>query len=187
MVLAAVLGLSIYSARPAAMQPAPGLFPADSALVVQKDRPQLLTFAHPECPCTRATFYNLENMAKNYRDALDFHFVFYLPETVATDWQDAWLVRKAEAHPNIHVHFDRDGSETQRFQVATSGETLLYDSRGKLAFQGGVTVSRGHSGESRGTLAIKQFMQEHQRQKSTGVFGCSIFEEGDLSQCMQPQ
>jgi hypothetical protein len=70
---------------------------------------------------------------------------------------------------------DPDGAETRRFGAATSGETLLYSPAGKLLFRGGITASRGHSGDNYGRDAIVALVNKPSRRFSnTPVFGCSL-------------
>ncbi len=49
---------------------------------------------------------------------------------------------------------DDDGAEAKRFGAETSGQTLLYDERGTLAFSGGITGSRGHAGDNAGRASL---------------------------------
>lgn len=184
--VAAILGIAIYTSKPGVMQPAPKTFPLQSAIPFSQERPLLLAFAHPECPCTRASFYNQEDLVKACGEDLDTYFVFYLPDSKQADFQDAWLINAARRNPNIRLIEDRNGEEAKRFHVHTSGQALIYDRRGKLAFQGGVTVARGHAGESPGPHAIRSFLQDHQPQTKSAVYGCSIFNQGEHTECTQP-
>ena len=51
---------------------------------------------------------------------------------------------------------DDDGAEARRFGAETSGQTLLYDARGALAFSGGITGARGHAGDNAGRASLRR-------------------------------
>lgn len=68
------------------------------------------------------------------------------------------------------------GSEAARFHAQTSGYIPLYDRDGRLMFQGGITMSRGHSGDNPGRSALEGLSSEHiSNRGKTPVFGCSLF------------
>lgn len=71
--------------------------------------------------------------------------------------------------------FDPDGVEARRFGAETSGHTLLFGADGHLLFSGGITASRGHSGDNDGENAIVALLN-HQIPALTRtlVFGCSL-------------
>jgi hypothetical protein len=52
------------------------------------------------------------------------------------------------------VKSDVGGSVAGQFHANTSGEVLVYDSRGKLCFHGGITAARGHAGDNLGESAV---------------------------------
>src|SRR5712691_5642885 len=66
---------------------------------------------------------------------------------------------------------------TKRVALApTSGQTVLYDSQGRLLFSGGITGSRGHSGDNAGRSSIVSLVNAGVAdQKETIVFGCPLF------------
>ena len=185
LVLAGVLSLGYYDNRPAAVTPPPARFPMDSTLTRQAGRPLLLTFAHPKCPCTRATLYNLETIATRYARQIDIWFVCMMPQEKQATWRQASLPVRAATHKQLNVFEDVDGVEARRFHVGTSGETVLYDAQGSLVFSGGLTVGRGHAGESRGTQAIESFLTGSGTIKNSAVFGCRLFEKQDEGACNQ--
>ena len=83
--------------------------------------------------------------------------------------------RRAAGIPGVAVHCDEDGVECRRFHAETSGYTVLYDSRGKLLFQGGITSSRGHEGDNAGRSAVESIVQHKLfSQVRTPVYGCSL-------------
>jgi hypothetical protein len=84
------------------------------------------------------------------------------------------LWRSAEAIPGVTVRADQDGNEARCFQAKTSGHVALYDVHGKLLFSGGITSSRGHSGDNAGRSAIMKLLKHEMAVGETPVFGCSL-------------
>jgi hypothetical protein len=77
---------------------------------------------------------------------------------------------------------DLEGRESRRFGAATSGQTLLYAADGRLLFNGGITESRGHSGDNAGRSAILSLVlgltsAPTGQPLSTPVYGCPLFDE----------
>ena len=71
---------------------------------------------------------------------------------------------------------DNDGIEARRFGSSTSGQVMLYNTQGKLLFSGGITASRGHSGDNDGRTAIVALLTQGQAlTDETPVFGCQLF------------
>jgi len=61
--------------------------------------------------------------------------------------------------------------------VTTSGHVVLYDADGKLVFNGGITSSRGHSGDNAGRAAITKLVHhESAAVPEAPVFGCSLLD-----------
>ena len=70
---------------------------------------------------------------------------------------------------------DLDGVEAQRFGAATSGQAFLYNQAGALLFKGGITASRGHSGDNLGRDAVVDLVTSGVASVSAApVFGCSL-------------
>src|SRR3989442_556857 len=55
-------------------------WPTKSRIERSKDRPTLVMFAHPRCPCTRATIGELALIMARCRGLVDAHVVFYKPD-----------------------------------------------------------------------------------------------------------
>jgi hypothetical protein len=94
---------------------------------------------------------------------------------VPSGWERTDLWTRAAAIPGVHALSDARGAEAARFGAIASGQTMLYSASGELLFRGGITVSRGHSGDNAGRSAIVALLhQESPVQTATPVFGCSI-------------
>jgi hypothetical protein len=86
---------------------------------------------------------------------------------------DLWW--SAAAIPGVTVAHDDGGGEARRFHVATSGHTLLYGARGELLFSGGITASRGHSGDNAGRSTVLALLHTGVADRTeTPAFGCSL-------------
>jgi len=187
MVVALVLWLGIvcgatvkmirYANAPGASDPAPATWPKESGIPHKDRTPTLVMFAHPHCPCTRASLGELERLLAQVPAQLNVHVVFLKPAGTPSDWDKADLWQKAASIPGVTVHRDDREIEARRFKAETSGQTLLYDAAGNLQFEGGITWARGHAGDNSGRTAILQLLREEpSNQVKTPVFGCSLFE-----------
>jgi hypothetical protein len=70
---------------------------------------------------------------------------------------------------------DREGADARLFGAFTSGQTFLYNPGGRLLFNGGITASRGHSGDNIGRDGIVALLHGGTfAQNVTPAFGCSL-------------
>jgi hypothetical protein len=169
-----------YENRPGSDAKAPDRWPADSTLVSASDRPTLLFVAHPQCTCTRASIGELAEVLARVPTHPKAYVLFLRPSVFEPGWEKTDLWRSAAALPNVTVLRDDDGAEARRFGVETSGETLLYDSRGTLIYSGGITGSRGHAGDNAGETALVALLNHGRADRSgASVFGCPLFAPGD--------
>jgi len=165
-----------YAAGPGDGGEAPGSWPAKSQ-VARDGRFTLLFFAHPLCPCTRASLAELERLVAVCHDRVDTHVLFIAPVGTNSAWHDSDLHTMARRIPGVTMHTDTDRRETDIFRARTSGACLLYDPSGRLVFDGGLTAARGHEGNSVGSHSIKALsLGEDVKVRHTPVFGCPLFE-----------
>jgi len=170
-----------YSSTPGRASAAPVHWPAGSLIFPVAGLPNLILFAHPACPCTRATLGELEKLMAESPGKLGAQVWFIHPQGTAEDWSETDLWRTAAAIPGVTVHRDDDLAEARRFGAQTSGQTLLYDRDGNLAFQGGITLSRGHSGDNPGRDAVAGLLEKPlARVIQSPVFGCPLAESACL-------
>jgi hypothetical protein len=150
-------------------------FPIGSALTLASDRPTLILFSHPLCPCTRATVHELQDLLADAPGKVSVIVVFTVAPGLPADWKQGDLWKAATALPGVRVVQDDAGKEARRFGVNGSGHCLLYSPSGRLLFSGGITGSRGHDGENPGRLALLDLITTgHADMTSTPVFGCSL-------------
>ena len=142
-------------------------------------RSTLVMFAHPQCPCTRASLGELAITLAHGRGRVNAFVFFYRPSVQPGEWAETDLWQAANAIPGVRALEDRDGTVSRSFGAFTSGQTLLYDPAGRLQFQGGITAIRGHSGDNAGRSAITALLQgdavpAKNAPITTSVFGCSL-------------
>lgn len=153
----------------------PAQWPLDSRITLASDRATLIILAHPHCPCSRASIGELARLMAQAQGRVTAYALFVKPEGSSDDWEKTDLWQSAASIPGVSVVVD-DGVEAQRFHAATSGQTLLYDAAGHLLFSGGITGSRGHSGDNAGRSAIVSLLNTGESERTqSSVFGCPLF------------
>jgi hypothetical protein len=161
------------------------VWPGDSGLPRWPGQPALIVLAHPQCPCTRASLSELNVIMQRFRGQLTAHVLFVRPPGTPEGWErtDTW--RRASDIPGVVVRLDRDGVEAKRFRAFTSGQALLYDGRGRLLYNGGLTGARGHEGDNLGRRAIVALLNGEVRGPlSHNVFGCLLFSADENARLM---
>jgi hypothetical protein len=165
-----------YSNIPGLAGLPPALWPVDSQIALDDKLPTLIMFAHPRCPCTRASISELEQLMSDCRGQLNAQVWFIKPGGTADDWTDTDLRHSAAAIPGVKVYTDNDGNEAHRFQSETSGQTVLYGKNGQLLFHGGITISRGHAGDNPGLNALEALVTHKIFNPiQAPVFGCLLY------------
>jgi hypothetical protein len=150
-------------------------FPRRSAVQLVSDKPTLVLFAHPHCPCTTASLHELDSILAETQNRVSVTVVFTIPDGVPAGWEQGDLWNSATAIPGLRVLRDQGGQEAHRFDVKGSGHVLLYAPSGKLLFSGGITGSRGHEGDNDGRSAVVSFiLNGHAPVSDTPVFGCLL-------------
>lgn len=173
-----------HAARPGRVLEPVCSWPGDTTLPRRTDRLTLVMFAHPRCPCTRASISELAAIVRTGQASVDICVVFFCPGDGAGNWRDTELVRQARNIPQARVVFDVDGIEERRFRATVSGQVMMYDSAGNLLYAGGITAGRGHAGDSFGKAAVLSLLREPPaKQPATAirfpVFGCALFASTD--------
>jgi hypothetical protein len=155
---------------------APVRWPASSRLSLAKGAPTIVMFAHPRCPCTRASVSLLrEILSGPVRKAGNVYVLVLKPHEFPDGWEKTDVWRNAASIPGVTVISDVDGVEAARLGARTSGQTLVYDAAGTLVFSGGITALRGEAGENLGSRSVGAVLAGHApAQGVTPVFGCPI-------------
>jgi hypothetical protein len=169
-----------YEGTPNTPASPPLAWPADARLPRQADLPTLVLFAHPRCPCSRATIRELAKLMTDCGGRLTATVLVLRPVDVPDGWERTDLWDRAAAIPGVSVRCDAGGAESRRFGAATSGQTLLYAPDGRLLFAGGITESRGHEGDNAGRSAVISLVKGRNsatQSALTPVYGCPLFNE----------
>jgi len=164
---------------------APSNWPAGTSIARKAGQPTLVILAHPKCPCTRATVGELAKLMTDCQGKVSATVLVVRPPGMPADWEKTDLWFSAAAIPGVWVVVDDEGREAQRFGAATSGQALLYSPDGTLLFSGGITESRGHSGDNAGRSAITSLELQGTttlpHAAHTPVYGCPLFKDGVCS------
>jgi hypothetical protein len=164
-----------YEMTPGSVGSVASSWPSASIMPHQTDQPTLLMFAHPHCPCTRASIGELAEIMAHALGKVNAYVLFIKPPGAGPDWEDTDLRASAAAIPGVTVLTDENGKEASRFGAETSGHTLVFDRNGTLIFTGGITASRGHAGDNFGETAVLAALSQHTTERArTPVFGCSL-------------
>ena len=171
------LRVRAYENAPGHAGRAPTAWPGGPRLGLASTEFTLVLFAHPRCPCTRATLDSLDHLMAHAQGRLTAHVLFWTPPDAGEAWAHTDLWATAAAIPGVQPRCDPGGDEARRFQAETSGQVFLYDRHGGLRFRGGITAARGHAGDSPGCRAILALLSgDTAAPAETPVFGCPLFE-----------
>lgn len=170
-----------YQFEPGQAAAAQARWPGSKQIQLAADRPTLIVVAHPKCPCSSASIDELARLMANCRGKVKAYVLFMLPAAErrpagfsSDDWENTPLRRQAAAISDVTVLSDLDGQEGDRLGVATSGNALLYAPDGRLLFAGGLTGSRGHSGDNPGREALEGWILGRQGPRESPVYGCPM-------------
>lgn len=154
----------------------PEHWPEGTSISLDRRHPTLLMFAHPKCPCTRASLEELNRILARCGETVTVRILFFKPSNPSAEWeQTASLHRTAAAIPGVEVMDDPDCALALKFGAETSGCVALYTPQGELLFRGGITGSRGHVGDNAGQTALVSLLEGRKTNlKQTDVYGCSL-------------
>lgn len=167
-----------YENTPGKAAVSPQFWPAESGLQRTQGLATIVMLAHPHCPCTRVSIGELALLMAQSQGLANAHVLFIQPEGFNDEWTRTDLWQSAAAIPGVTVRQDASGIEARRFHAETSGQTLMYNAAARLIFSGGITGSRGHSGDNAGRSAIVSLLTAGvAKRDQTLVFGCSLFDQ----------
>ncbi len=174
--------LLCYESKPAE-QCAPATKWPSPSLLHSAGRSTLVMFVHPKCPCSRASLKQLEKLHAGSVARLDCIVLIAQPKGMDSRWTRSDLWEQASAIPGVRVAVDTDEKEAECFGAQTSGEVFVYDGDSNLSFHGGLTIARGHEGDSPGFQAVKRIINHRSENESacSATFGCSLFNHKGLN------
>lgn len=179
-VLVSFGGLLRYQTTPGERPSVPSRWPSDADLPAVPGRPTLVLFAHPCCPCTRATLNLLRGLLPRYEGRLTAWLSACRPVDRPDGWNELDFGELLAGVPQIEVRDDPEGRAAQRFGVKTSGHVVLYGASGDLLFSGGICSSRGHEGDSVGLQLLREALESELAgepvpfTRGVPVFGCAL-------------
>jgi hypothetical protein len=152
------------------------VYPSASRLALAADRPTLLFFAHPHCPCTRVSLAELAWVLDRSPSPVIVRVQLATPADAPEGWSRTLLRDQAALLPGATI-LDDDGREAARFGALTSGHVILFAADGRRLFSGGVTAGRGHRGGNPGRDALLAALRDGSAAVNAPVFGCPLFPE----------
>ena len=163
---------------------APAHWLSGTQIPIDHNRDTLIMFAHPRCPCTRASLEELNHLLARSNGRIAAYVFFFSPPGYPADWTRTDLWWSAAAIPGVTVQEDVDDALARKFGAETSGYILLYNPHGQLLFRGGITGSRGHAGDNVGEDAIISLATGQTTSVTqTPVYGCPLMNKS----CCQNQ
>jgi hypothetical protein len=178
-IVTATVLMFAYAATPGDGGAPPAVWPSASHVVREFSKPTLVMFVHPRCPCSRASIGELAALMAHVQGKAIVRVLFLEPAGTDPGWVETSSWREAAAIPGVVVQRDEDGAEASLFSMKTSGDSVLYAADGRLLFHGGITISRGHSGDNPGREALQALLQNQPAQLAqTPAFGCALFAPG---------
>lgn len=154
-------------------------WPSDTMLPCDGERPALVLFIHPKCPCSRATLAELERLlagkSESKAEPLQLIVIATVPQNTDEAWWDTATIAKSSALPGARLFVDRAGQEAARFGATTSGTVMYFEASGRCRYAGGITVTRGHEGRSAGGDVVEALVRgQSVDSRSLPVFGCRL-------------
>lgn len=155
-------------------------WPIPSRISVDPNRPALLFFLHPRCPCTRASLSELERLVQSSYvriggSKLQLIVVATLPADYSADWLATSTVERALRLPGVELFIDPGGHEANRFGATTSGTVMWFDEQGSLLYAGGITHARGHEGDNVGRDRLAKLIRGSSvRTQGIPALGCKL-------------
>ena len=153
-------------------------WPLEFPVPLDANATNLVMFAHPKCPCSRASLAELVKIMTHAGPSVKASILFYHPSDEGEDWLRGSTWSEAKNIPGLTILSDKDGEWAARLGATASGHVFLFDGDGGLLFEGGITAGRGHEGENLGSTAICDLVGARKCEtRSTPVFGCTIADE----------
>ncbi len=134
-------------------------------------------YAHPKCPCTRASLAELARVAEAVGAGVSVEYVvvMYRPRSEEDGWVRGRSWDLASQIADARIVVDPDGLMATRAGAMTSGHVVVRNRAGAVVYAGGVTNGRGETGASAAGDAIVDVLRGGESALSVGpVFGCAI-------------
>ncbi len=166
---------TVYKSTPGEPATAPPRWPDGATIQREPGRATLVMLAHPKCPCTRASLEELIEVIEEVGSDAISYVLLVKPSGVDESWVQGELWERARRVPGLRIVVDEGGVEAARFGAKVSGETLAYGVSGDLLFAGGITASRGHTGDNLGRRRLVALVRGgHADHPRAPTFGCEL-------------
>jgi hypothetical protein len=192
MLAGGLLYFNKYETTPGVTRPSSNRWPSGGAVTFSPGKVNLVVFAHPRCPCTRASLAELKSLLKDCPAPVSAHILFWVPPNASSPWTTSDLWKQAEAIANVQLVADEGGQQAQCFGATTSGHLMIFASDGTRIYSGGLTNGRGRRGNDSGLAAIRSLIiQQRPLPTETAVYGCPLFNSPSSSEngtelCQKP-
>jgi hypothetical protein len=165
-----------FGTRPGQKAQIGGEFPADSKIKLAPGKFTVVAFLHPQCPCSKASVGELEELMGRCDHNATAYALFLKPTGCSDKFAKSDLFEQTSRIKGLHAIVDEDGHEANVFGAKTSGQIMIYKPDGRLVFSGGITSSRGHFGDNLGLDAALQIIgKKRDTLDCTDVYGCPLF------------
>jgi hypothetical protein len=145
----------------------------DSVLTpMQHERPKLLHFFNPHCPCSRFNLKHFRTLNKTYGSQVDFYVVL--------TGEDKINRAKELIDSDITILIDRDGKLANACGVYSTPQAAIIQTSNRLYFRGNYNQSRYCTNKNSNfvQMALDSLMAQrsspHFSELATQSYGCSI-------------
>jgi hypothetical protein len=169
-----------YAMQPGEEQQATKIWPDTLVHLRSPNGFTLVMVAHPKCPCTQATVYELAKIMRLAPPQMRAVVFMIRPVGTSAGFERTALWDAVAEIPGVEVQTDPEGRAARLFGLSVSGTTSVYDREAKLCFSGGITSARGHAGDNAGADAVLAIVSGQDTSlRTTPVYGCSLFAPSD--------
>jgi hypothetical protein len=136
----------------------------------------LFFFIHPKCSCTLASIDEFKDLLKDEYKDIKIVAIVSTRSSVDNEFMYSESTNLIKELNQVEIFYDIGAIETQKLGIKTSGHLLFYDSLGNLLYSGGITVSRGHRGESVGKMELSRRMKSSNNYQKymADAYGCGF-------------
>ncbi|MBX9628827.1 MAG: hypothetical protein K2X82_33845 [Gemmataceae bacterium] len=138
---------------------------------------QVVLYAHPHCPCTRASLAELAEIVARGPHGMVTEVVFVRPPGTPPGWERGTNWGAAGRLTGVNVRLDEGGVEARRAGAAASGLTVVTDPTGAVVYRGGISPARGRPGDNPGRRAVLAALRGEPAGPPAPVYGCPLFDD----------
>jgi hypothetical protein len=166
-----------YETTPGIVGTVPEAWPAELKFPGDGTQACLVLAIHPQCPCSRATLDELDEILTRTGDRLRVVVLVSMPAETREVWEQSEIYQRVLQVANADVRPDTTGELVAQFGAITSGHALVYSADRQLKFSGGLTAARGQTGTNQGRTAVLEHLLLAKSRLAlvrTDVFGCPL-------------